>query len=81
MNLLSTDDLSQYTDEDFATVEKVVAKERKRRNKIARSKAKLEQLADNFGYTLTQRDSDKTPPAIPPVARGVFDGKLDFSKD
>jgi hypothetical protein len=74
----NADDLSQYTEADFTALEQAVGKERKRRNKIARSKAKLEQLADNFGYTLT--DSDKTPPAIAPVARGAFDGKPDFSK-
>ena len=76
----NADDQSQYTEADFTALEQLVGKERKRRNKIARSKAKLEQLADNFGYTLTQRDSDKTPPAIAPVTRGAFDGKPDFSK-
>ena len=73
MKLLSVDDLSQYEDADFANLEQAVAKERKQRNKIARARARLEQL-------MAKREGDNTPPAIAPVARGAFDAKPDFSK-
>jgi hypothetical protein len=70
---LNADDLSQYTEEDFANLEKAVAKERKQRNKIARARARLEQL-------MAKREGDETPPAIAPVAKAAFDGKPDFYK-
>jgi hypothetical protein len=69
----NADDLSQYTEADFTTLEQAVGKERKQRNKIARARARLEQL-------MAKREGEKTPPSIAPVARGAFDGKPDFSK-
>ena len=69
----NVDDLSQYTEADFTALEQAVGKERKQRNKIARARARLEQL-------MAKREGDNTPPAIAPVARGAFDGKPDFSK-
>jgi cell division protein FtsB len=66
---LNADDLSQYTEEDFANLETAVAKERKQRNKIARARARLEQL-------MAKREGDNPTPAIAPVA----DSELDFSK-
>jgi low affinity Fe/Cu permease len=69
----NADDLSQYTEADFTTLEQLVGKERKQRNKIARARARLEQL-------MAKREAEETPPSIAPVAGGVFDGKLDFSK-
>jgi low affinity Fe/Cu permease len=69
----NADDLSQYTEADFTALEQAVGKERKQRNKIARARARLEQL-------MAKREGEKTPPSIAPVARGAFDGKPDFSK-
>jgi hypothetical protein len=69
----NADDLSQYTEADFTTLEQAVGKERKQRNKIARARARLEQL-------MAKREGEKTPPSIAPVAGGAFNGKLDFSK-
>lgn len=69
----NADDLSQYTEADFTALEQLVGKERKQRNKIARARARLEQL-------MAKREAEETPPSIAPVARGAFDGKPDFSK-
>jgi hypothetical protein len=81
MKPLTADDLAQYTDEDFATLEQGVAKERKRRNKTARAKAKMHQLADTFGYTLEQKEGEKekTPQSVATIAKTSTERKLGSS--
>ena len=57
---LNLENLAKYTDDEFEKIEKVIAKEKKRREKAAKIKAKLEKQAKAIGYTLAQRD-DSNP--------------------
>jgi hypothetical protein len=52
---LNADDLAKYTDAEIETIEKGLAKEKKRRAKASKIRAKLEKQANALGYTLAQK--------------------------
>jgi hypothetical protein len=52
---LNADDLTKYTDAELESIEKGIAKEKKRRAKAAKIRAKLEKQANALGYTLAQK--------------------------
>jgi hypothetical protein len=54
---LNLENLAKCTDAEFESIEKMIAKEKKRREKDSKIKAKLEKQANALGYTLAQKAS------------------------
>lgn len=59
---LNLDDLAKYTDAELESIEKGIAKDKKRREKESKIKAKLEKQARALGYTLAKKAS--TSPGV-----------------
>ena len=57
-NILNLENLTKYTDAELENIEKGIAKEKKRREKAAKIRAKLEKQANALGYTLAQKDGE-----------------------